>query len=502
MAFATSRRRVTSSSGSASSHPASRSSRASSSGIVVLTYGGGRVVPGRLGSEVFHERAAADARAHRPGRDLRRVLSASTGPTRCRPIRAPHTTLQESIARDLSHACLSVILMSLAQLPPSPDPMPMPIRGVVVDDSARPVAEADVWLAEAPARRGRRFGMELSWSTLTRPAEGTTPILVHAGPTPTGDSRSSSRRRPSRGGRRRRWSSGRRADRDGRPASPGTACPASSWPMTRRSGSSCGSPRTPRSWSSAPIGSRRPVPASLPRARRAPDPRAAGPVARRRGRRTGPRRHAGLAPAALGAVRVEAEGVRHADTRCRDSEIAKDSFITDDHVLAPVGRIAGRLRAPDGEPIRGVTVRATVAGRRPCRFGAGRLGGVACDEQGRFEIPAIAAGMLTLDLEFDAGEGTSPARRGARGDSSSRAGRTTEVTIPLRETLSVRGLVREKGTDRPIAGVKVVLNGHLGGDRFAITDAAGRSPAGSSATRPSRSAGRSGSPRRSTSRPT
>ena len=144
--------------------------------------------------------------------------------------------------------------------------------------------------------------------------------------------------------------------------------------------------------------------------------------------------------------------------------------------LAPAGRVTGRLVSPGNEPIRGVTVRAAsqVGGYE----GSGQTGSavVACDEHGRFEIPAIAAGMVTLDLEFE-GPGATPLRGIGPKKLIVQAGRATEVTIPLRETVHVRGLVRQNGPDgtsRPIAGVKVILNGHNGGDRFAVTDGEGR----------------------------
>ncbi len=59
-----------------------------------------------------------------------------------------------------------------AQLPASADTKPVPITGVVVDESDRPVANADVWLAEArPPEEGRRAGMELWYISLTGPCE-------------------------------------------------------------------------------------------------------------------------------------------------------------------------------------------------------------------------------------------------------------------------------------------------------------------------------------------
>ncbi len=142
-------------------------------------------------------------------------------------------------------------------------------------------------------------------------------------------------------------------------------------------------------------------------------------------------------------------------------------------VLATVGRVAGRLIAPEKAPIRGVSVRATSQVGGYAGSGQGASARVPCDEQGRFEIPAIAAGRLELALEFAPAQDC-PWRGEAPRGLIVRAGRTTEVAIALRETIRVRGLVREHGTNRPVAGIKVALNGDHGGDRFAITGADGR----------------------------
>ena len=85
----------------------------------------------------------------------------------------------------------------------------------------------------------------------------------------------------------------------------------------------------------------------------------------------------------------------------------------------------------------------------------------------------MAAGMLDLALEFDAAR-SPPLRGPAPKHVVVKAGRTTEIAIPLRETVNVRGVLREKGTNRPIVGAKVILNSYYGGDRFTMADAAGR----------------------------
>ena len=143
--------------------------------------------------------------------------------------------------------------------------------------------------------------------------------------------------------------------------------------------------------------------------------------------------------------------------------------------LAPVGRIVGRLVAPANEPIRGVTVRAcTLVGGFECS-GQGGLAEVACDGSGRFEIPAIAAGTLTLDLVFDPQTGTKLRTEPYHGLVLA-AGTTTELTIPLRPTVRITGSFREQGKSRPIPGVVVALDGTFGGDHFAVTDSGGQLP--------------------------
>lgn len=85
------------------------------------------------------------------------------------------------ILREFEMSLAALVLVALAQLPASPDPKPVPVSGIVVDGSGQPAANADVWLAEALSLdEAHRFGMELWWSTLTQPHEGSTPVLVHA----------------------------------------------------------------------------------------------------------------------------------------------------------------------------------------------------------------------------------------------------------------------------------------------------------------------------------
>ena len=71
------------------------------------------------------------------------------------------------------------ILTALAQLTPSPDVRPIPISGVVIDESGQPVKDAEVWLTRANRTEDdRKSGMELSWMTLS-PSEEESVHLDH-----------------------------------------------------------------------------------------------------------------------------------------------------------------------------------------------------------------------------------------------------------------------------------------------------------------------------------
>ena len=132
----------------------------------------------------------------------------------------------------------------------------------------------------------------------------------------------------------------------------------------------------------------------------------------------------------------------------------------------------GCLVAPGNEPIKGVIVKATTQVGGYAGSGQGGSAEVSCDAAGRFEIPEIAAGPLTLSLIFDRANGTRLRGEPPHGLLVS-ARRATQVTITLRPTIKVLGQYREQATNRPVAGVKVALNGLFGGDRYAVTGADG-----------------------------
>ncbi|MGP0063617.1 MAG: carboxypeptidase regulatory-like domain-containing protein [Isosphaeraceae bacterium] len=379
----------------------------------------------------------------------------------------------------------TLMAIALAQLPASPDPRPIPVAGIVVDGAGRPATDVDVWLAQAlDPDEGHRFGMELWWSTLTRSSEGTARVLVHARPDADGrftidiPAEAVARRSPVP---MAIWA--KSSGKDTRVAwhrLPRIVL-ADDPPVRIELGPAAQAEVVVLGPDGKPVAGARVVPI---RAGEVPIPEPMSQSLAATSEANGRAAIAGLSPMTLEAVRVEAPRfgtqaiqIPHPENGSPDSGNPKGGIPNSQAggivvTLAPVGRVAGRLVVPGDEPIRGVTVRATsqVGGYA----GSGQTGSatVACDPQGRFEIPAIAAGMLAIELEFDRRQGTSlrgeePRKRVVR------AGRTTDVTIPMRETVGVHGLIREKGSDRPVPGVKVILNGYLGGDRFAVTDAAG-----------------------------
>ncbi len=144
--------------------------------------------------------------------------------------------------------------------------------------------------------------------------------------------------------------------------------------------------------------------------------------------------------------------------------------------LKPVGRVSGRVVANAGGPVSGLPVRAETF---PDGYDlGGTLGSasVTTDEKGNFEIPAIAAGRLSLVLELRSRpdlpfRGLPPANQVVE------AGRTTSVEIRLKRAVHIEGIIRERTTGLPIAGVSPQipdLASRVGGNPRAVTDAKGR----------------------------
>jgi hypothetical protein len=122
---------------------------------------------------------------------------------------------------------------------------------------------------------------------------------------------------------------------------------------------------------------------------------------------------AGVSPADLDAVCMEGEGIgvqwAGLPAQGRDKIVLLS--------LAPVGRVQGRLSI-DGIPAEAGTLTLRAVARRTLRFTTWQMpgdeysgGGMAeavTDEEGKFDIPMIAAGSLTFEVGEDGLPSPSP----------------------------------------------------------------------------------------------
>jgi RNA polymerase sigma factor (sigma-70 family) len=155
-----------------------------------------------------------------------------------------------------------------------------------------------------------------------------------------------------------------------------------------------------------------------------------------------------LFPEEISWVRVVSENHGQQEFRFSFQELIPEPRVLS---LQPVGRLKGRLV---GEP--------DAVRRRPlsvCGFSPpGELDGwsflqdITTDDDGRFDIPAIVVGphgvktVPRSDLPWYAS---------TEGLVDVKPGQTTEVVLPLKRAIRVGGLVREKGSEKPIRGVRV-----------------------------------------------
>ena len=152
----------------------------------------------------------------------------------------------------------------------------------------------------------------------------------------------------------------------------------------------------------------------------------------------------------LTAIRVKAKGFGQQDFSFVPGKLDAGAKIVK---LRPAGRLKGRLV---GDP--------AIVGHRPLRVTSFSQPGeepkraytrtVSTDESGGFDIPEIAAGpsfvktVSRFDLAWFAH---------SDGGMKVEAGKTTEVVLTLKPAIRVRGVVREQGAEKPIAGVRVAV---------------------------------------------
>lgn len=351
------------------------------------------------------------------------------------------------------------------QLAPSADPRPIPISGVVLDAAGKPAAEVDVWLIDALTPDAFRLcGDEVGREPFGEANWGLPPVVLSTRTDATGRF---SLQVPA-GFAARRWQcplalvvfkagTGIITNRLSAPLSAEypdvrlTLAPAVEGKVLivdPQGKPVAGAEVVPRVLDDMP------VPHALGRALGGKTDSQGGVVIRLPARLT------------LQEIQVKAAGL--GIQRLRVDAQAEQAL-----ALAPVARVTGRLVASRPGPIQGVTIRAF--SQEGGYAGSGRSGvaEATCDSSGRFEIPAITAGLLKLELHFDPVTGPIMRPEPSHGVVVA-AGTTTELTVPLHPAVRVKGLIRQKEANRPIAGVLVTLDGMFGGDQFAVTDREGQ----------------------------
>jgi hypothetical protein len=138
--------------------------------------------------------------------------------------------------------------------------------------------------------------------------------------------------------------------------------------------------------------------------------------------------------------------------------------------LQACGRVVGRVVAEDPKTVAGLTIRVESAGTQG-GVSAGSAE-VSTDRAGHFEVPAIAAGALTIRVRTREGSPDLPARVIRR---TLEAGRSLDVEIPLRRGVRVTGVALGASDGQPIAGVIVsVVPSSLAEPTRVRTDEQGR----------------------------
>ena len=126
--------------------------------------------------------------------------------------------------------------------------------------------------------------------------------------------------------------------------------------------------------------------------------------------------------------------------------------------LKPVTALSGRLVPDKVEPklMKGWHVRAWTRGayRSPGEDTSAGYGSATTDDEGRFVLPEIAPGGLSLSV-------VAPGESDLLPDLSNvpavRQDRQNAIEIPIRRSATVTGLVRERDTGKPVAGMRLVL---------------------------------------------
>ena len=117
--------------------------------------------------------------------------------------------------------------------------------------------------------------------------------------------------------------------------------------------------------------------------------------------------------------------------------------------------VVGRVIADDPAAVRGLPVYLSTLGedyQDLTRHLPEGEAWIVTDDQGRFRVPALATGIFFASVQVPE---ESLYRAPSIRDRDFKASSRIEIEIPLKRMIHVRGVVREKGTGKPIEGVGV-----------------------------------------------
>ncbi len=175
-------------------------------------------------------------------------------------------------------------------------------------------------------------------------------------------------------------------------------------------------------------------------------------------------RLAGIEPDELNEVLVESPAFG-AQRIWLEKNASRSSLVAR---FAPVGSIWGRFVA-DAD-LAGFTVFAVTQFAGYEDSGVSGIAEVQSDERGNFVIPAIACGRLSLDVSYrdcpNLKHGKFPPK-----DVVVEPAHRVDLVMPLELAARLEGVVREQGTNLPVAGVRLNISGY---DRHAISDLQGK----------------------------
>lgn len=152
--------------------------------------------------------------------------------------------------------------------------------------------------------------------------------------------------------------------------------------------------------------------------------------------------------------------------------------MSDTIMLRPVGSLAGRLVSdPRAQPLKAaIRVRSFAAaagsGSKVDMSVCG-VAEVAAGDDGRFEIPTIAAGAVDMAVSLPK-ESPLRIRLPENRSIKIKPGEPATVSLPMTPGIRASGRVRSSGTKRPLAGITVQVLHGINSQEVAVTDGEGR----------------------------